>query len=73
VVAGVDGLNGLVVNVDGVDVSIGVAATASTASSSRITTSSGGGKWLSYALLGGGQKRKARLSYSQCGLPGSHN
>jgi hypothetical protein len=31
VVAGVDGLNGLVVNVDGADVSVGVAATASTA------------------------------------------
>ncbi len=45
VVAGVDGLNGLVVNVDGVDVSVGVAATASTASSSHFTTSSGGGKW----------------------------
>jgi hypothetical protein len=52
VIAGVDGLNDLVVNVDGADAFVGVAATASTASSSRITTSSGGGKWSSGALLG---------------------
>jgi hypothetical protein len=60
VVAGVDGLNGSIANVDGMDVSIGVAATASTASSSHITTSSGGGKWASDALLGGGQKKKSK-------------
>ncbi len=58
VVAGVDGLNGLVVNVDRADVSVGVTATASTASSSRITTSSSGGKRASDALLGGGEKKK---------------
>ncbi len=44
VVADMDGLNGLIVNVDGADVSVGVAATASTVSSSHIATSSGGGK-----------------------------
>jgi hypothetical protein len=60
VVAGVDGLNGLVVNVDGADVSVGVAATTSTVSSSCITTSSGGGKRSSDALLGGGQKGKSK-------------
>ncbi len=70
VVAGVDGLNGLVVNVDRADVSVGVAAIASTASSSRIMTSSSGGKWALDALSGGGKKRKARLSHSHCGLPG---
>jgi hypothetical protein len=73
VVAGVDGLNGLIVNVDGADVSVGVAATASTASLSRITPSSGGGKWSPGALMGGGQKRKARHSHSHCGPPGSHH
>jgi hypothetical protein len=50
----------LVVNVDGVDVSVGVAATASTASLSCTTTSSGGGKRASDALLGGGQKKKSK-------------
>jgi hypothetical protein len=60
VVAGVDGLNDLIVNVDRADVSVGVAATASTASSSRITTSSGGGKWSLGASLGGGQKKKSK-------------
>ncbi len=49
VVAGVDGLNSLVVNVDGADVSVGVAATTSTASSSRIMTSSSEEKQLSNA------------------------
>ncbi len=60
VVAGVDDLNGLIVNVDGADVSVGVAATVSTASSSRITISSSGGKWSLGALLGGGQKKKSK-------------
>jgi hypothetical protein len=61
VVAGVDGLSGLVVNVDGADhVSVEVAATASTVSSSHITTSSGGGKRASNALSGGGQKKKTK-------------
>ncbi len=60
VVAGRDGLNGSVVNVDGADVSVGVAATASTASSSHITTSSGGGKWSLDASSGGGQKKKSK-------------
>jgi hypothetical protein len=57
VVADLDGLNGLIANVDGVDVSVGVVATASTASSSHITTSSGGGKRASDASLGGGPKK----------------
>jgi hypothetical protein len=60
VVAGVDGLNGSVVNVDGADDFVGVAATASTASSSHITTSSGGGKRASDASLGEGQKKKSK-------------
>jgi hypothetical protein len=60
VVAGVDGLNGLVVNVDEADVSIGVAANSSTASSSRITTSSSGGKRSSDDSLEGGQKKKSK-------------
>ncbi len=60
VVAGVDSLNGSIVNVDGVDVSVGVAATTSTASSSRITTSSSGGKRSSDASLAGGQKKKSK-------------
>jgi hypothetical protein len=60
VVAGVDDLNGLIVNDDGADVSIGVAATTSTASLSRIATSSSGGKRSSGALLGGGQKKKSK-------------
>ncbi len=60
VVAGVDGLNGSIVNVDGVDVSVGVAATASTVSLSHITTSSTGGKWSVGALSGGGQKKKSK-------------
>ncbi len=59
-----DGLNGSVVNVDGADVSIGVAATTSTASSSHITTSSGRGKRSSDALSGGGQKKK-RKAFTQ--------
>ncbi len=60
VVAGVDGLKGSIGNVDGTDVSVGVAATASTASSSCITSSSGGGKWASGALSGGGKKKKSK-------------
>ncbi len=60
VVAGVDGLNGSIVNVDGADVSVGVAATASTVSLRHIMTSSGGGKWLLGALSGGGQKKKSK-------------
>ncbi len=59
-VAGVDGLNGLFANVDGADESVGVSATASTASLSCITTSSGGGKHSSGALTGGGQKKKSK-------------
>jgi hypothetical protein len=60
VVAGVDGLNGSIANVDGTDVSIGVAATTSTASLSRITTSSGGGKQALDASSRGGQKTKSK-------------
>jgi hypothetical protein len=58
VVADVDGLNGSIVNVDGADVSVGVVATASTTSLSRITTSHGGGKWSLGASRGGGKKEK---------------
>jgi hypothetical protein len=60
VVAGVEGTNGLFVNVDGADEPAGVAATTSTASSSHITTSSGGGKWSLGASMGGGQKQKSK-------------
>ncbi len=59
-VAGVDGLNDSIVNVDGADVSIRVAATASTASSSRITTFSDGGKRSSGASSRGGKKKKSK-------------
>jgi hypothetical protein len=65
VVTGVDGMNGLFVNVDGVDESVLVAATASTASSSRITTSSGGGKWSLGASMGGGEKKKSKAFRQQ--------
>ncbi len=70
-VAGVEGTNGLFVDVDGADESVGVAATTSTASSSHITTSSGREKQSSGALIRGGQKRKAKHSHSHCGSPGS--
>ncbi len=58
VVAGVEGMNGSFVDVDRADKSVGVAATASTASSSHITTSSSGGKRLTGASMRGGQKKK---------------
>ncbi len=59
VVTDVKGTNGSFVDVDGVDESAGVAATASTASSSR-TTSSRGGKRLSGALTGGRGKKNSK-------------
>jgi hypothetical protein len=67
VVAGVDGLNGLIFNVDEADLSVRVAATASTASMSCIMTSSSGGKWSLGALSGGGKTKKARHSHNHCG------
>ncbi len=50
----------LIVNVDGADVSIVVAATVSTASSSHIMTSRGQGKRSMGALLGGGHKKNSK-------------
>ncbi len=64
VVAGVEGMNGLFVNVDGADESVGVAATTRNASSSRTTISSGRGKWSLGASMGGRQKKKSK-AFSQ--------